>query len=278
MELEKLLEKVEKLQEGPKDLIARYKKKNPAAAGMTNAQLLLNMSKDGWIQPEDIDKFALNDIREQDKEQAKQAAQKAKQEGKTPETQGNEQPATEEKPAENTEQPADNANQETTEQPANDNNNTEGAAQPADNGNGQPEFFKDFEGKAQVSPDDVKAVLSDPTKGQQLIDWAKTQNAIVKEVSGLQNVMKAAQANNQNNGDAQNNGTDQAAVGDTAQNGGEKAAAPQRPFTDYLEPLGKIMKTQADCDKAIEFFTNLKNTKPAAAEGGEAAPETNPAN
>ena len=24
------------------------------------------------------------------------------------------------------------------------------------------------------------------------------------------------------------------------------------------------MKTQADCDQAIQFFTNLKNTKPAA--------------
>lgn len=150
-------------------------------------------------------------------------------------------------------------------------NSEENKEQPADNGNGQPEFFKDFEGKAQVSPDDIKAVLSDPTKGQQLIDWAKTQNAIVKEVPGLQNTMKTAQANGNNQ-----NGGDQA-TDNTAQNGGNQAA-PQRPFTDYLEPLGKIMKSQADCDKAIEFFTNLKNTKPAAAEGGNEAPQTNPAN
>lgn len=150
-------------------------------------------------------------------------------------------------------------------------NSEENKEQPADNGNGQPEFFKDFEGKAQVSPDDIKAILSDPTKGQQLIDWAKTQNAIVKEVPGLQNTMKTAQANGNNQ-----NGGDQA-TDNTAQNGGNQAA-PQRPFTDYLEPLGKIMKSQADCDKAIEFFTNLKNTKPAAAEGGNEAPQTNPAN
>lgn len=163
-------------------------------------------------------------------------------------------------------------------------NSEENKEQPADNGNGQPEFFKDFEGKAQVSPDDIKTILSDPTKGQQLIDWAKTQNAIVKEVPGLQNTMKTAQANgnNQNGGDqAANDGNNQndgnQANGNTAQNGGNQAA-PQRPFTDYLEPLGKIMKTQADCDKAIEFFTNLKNTKPAAAEGGNEAPQTNPAN
>ena len=38
------------------------------------------------------------------------------------------------------------------------------------------------------------------------------------------------------------------------------------------------MKTQADCDQAIQFFTNLKNTKPAAAEGGNEAPQTNQAN
>lgn len=162
-------------------------------------------------------------------------------------------------------------------------NSEENKEQPADNGNGQPEFFKDFEGKAQVSPDDIKTILSDPTKGQQLIDWAKTQNAIVKEVPGLQNTMKTAQANgnNQNGGDQAANGNNQndgnQADDNTAQNGGNQAA-PQRPFTDYLEPLGKIMKTQADCDKAIEFFTNLKNTKPAAAEGGNEAPQTNPAN
>lgn len=157
-------------------------------------------------------------------------------------------------------------------------NSEENKEQPADNGNGQPEFFKDFEGKAQVSPDDIKAVLSDPTKGQQLIDWAKTQNAIVKEVPGLQNTMKTAQANGNNqNGEGQAANGNNQADGNTTQNSGNQAA-PQRPFTDYLEPLGKIMKSQADCDKAIEFFTNLKNTKPAAAEGGNEAPQTNPAN
>ena len=118
--------------------------------------------------------------------------------------------------------------------------------------NNLPEFFKDFEGKAQVSPDDIKAILSDPTKGQQLIDWAKTQNKIVKEVPGLQNVMKQVQSQ------PKNNETEGGADKSTTDNG------KLRPFQDYLEPLGKIMKTQADCDQAIQFFTNLKNTKPAA--------------
>lgn len=117
-----------------------------------------------------------------------------------------------------------------------------------------PEFFKDFEGKAQVSPDDIKAVLSDPTKGQQLIDWVKTQNKIVKEVPGLQNVMKQAQSQPKNNEAEADKST-------TADDGNKQQL---RPFQDYLEPLGKIMKTQADCDQAIQFFTNLKNTKPAA--------------
>ena len=117
------------------------------------------------------------------------------------------------------------------------------------NSNNLPEFFKDFEGKAQVSPDDIKAILSDPTKGQQLIDWAKTQNKIVKEVPGLQNIMKQAQSQPKNNeAEADKSTTDNGKL---------------RPFQDYLEPLGKIMKTQADCDQAIQFFTNLKNTKPA---------------
>ena len=118
--------------------------------------------------------------------------------------------------------------------------------------NNLPEFFKDFEGKSQVSPDDIKAVLSDPTKGQQLIDWVKTQNKIVKEVPRLHNVMKQVQSqpkNNETEGEANKSTTDNGKL---------------RPFQDYLEPLGKIMKTQADCDQAIQFFTNLKNTKPAA--------------
>lgn len=123
------------------------------------------------------------------------------------------------------------------------------------NSNNLPEFFKDFEGKAQVSPDDIKAILSDPTKGQQLIDWAKTQNKIVKEVPGLQNIMKQAQSQPKNN--ETEGGTDKS----TTTDGGNKQQL--RPFQDYLEPLGKIMKTQADCDQAIQFFTNLKNTKPA---------------
>ena len=122
--------------------------------------------------------------------------------------------------------------------------------------NNLPEFFKDFEGKAQVSPDDIKAILSDPTKGQQLIDWVKTQNKIVKEVTGLQNVMKQAQSQ------PKNNETEGGADKSTTTDGGNKQQL--RPFQDYLEPLGKIMKTQADCDQAIQFFTNLKNTKPAA--------------
>lgn len=144
-----------------------------------------------------------------------------------------------------------------------------------DSGNGQnsgstqgqnnnlPEFFKDFEGKAQVSPDDIKAILSDPTKGQQLIDWAKTQNKIVKEVPGLQNVMKQAQSQ------PKNNETEGGADKSTTDNG------KLRPFQDYLEPLGKIMKTQADCDQAIQFFTNLKNTKPAAPANNSTEPAQN---
>ena len=129
--------------------------------------------------------------------------------------------------------------------------------------NNLPEFFKDFEGKAQVSPDDIKAILSDPTKGQQLIDWAKTQNKIVKEVPGLQNVMKQVQSQ------PKNNETEGGADKSTTDNG------KLRPFQDYLEPLGKIMKTQADCDQAIQFFTNLKNTKPAAPANNGTEPAQN---
>lgn len=148
-----------------------------------------------------------------------------------------------------------------TENQNNDSKNQDsGNGQNSGNTQGQnnnlPEFFKDFEGKAQVSPDDIKAILSDPTKGQQLIDWAKTQNKIVKEVPGLQNVMKQAQSQPKNN--ETEGGTDKS----TTTDGGNKQQL--RPFQDYLEPLGKIMKTQADCDQAIQFFTNLKNTKPAA--------------
>ena len=143
-----------------------------------------------------------------------------------------------------------------TESQNNDSKNQDsGNGQNSGNTQGQnnnlPEFFKDFEGKAQVSPDDIKAILSDPTKGQQLIDWAKTQNKIVKEVPGLQNIMKQAQSQPKNN---------------EAEGGADKSTTDNRklrPFQDYLEPLGKIMKTQADCDQAIQFFTNLKNTKPA---------------
>ena len=131
------------------------------------------------------------------------------------------------------------------------------------NSNNLPEFFKDFEGKAQVSPDDIKAILSDPTKGQQLIDWAKTQNKIVKEAPGLQNVMKQAQSQ------PKNNETEGGADKSTTDNG------KLRPFQDYLEPLGKIMKTQADCDQAIQFFTNLKNTKPAAPANNSTEPAQN---
>ena len=144
----------------------------------------------------------------------------------------------------------------------NDNSKNQDSVNDQNSGNTQgqnnnlPEFFKDFEGKAQVSPDDIKAVLSDPTKGQQLIDWAKTQNKIVKEVPGLQNIMKQAQSQPKNN--ETEGGTDKS----TTTDGGNKQQL--RPFQDYLEPLGKIMKTQADCDQAIQFFTNLKNTKPAA--------------
>lgn len=134
----------------------------------------------------------------------------------------------------------------------NDNSKNQDSVNTQGQNSNLPEFFKDFEGKAQVSPDDIKAILSDPTKGQQLIDWVKTQNKIVKEVPGLQNVMKQAQSqpkNNETKGGADKSTTDNGKL---------------RPFQDYLEPLGKIMKTQADCDQAIQFFTNLKNTKPAA--------------
>ena len=137
----------------------------------------------------------------------------------------------------------------------NDNSKNQDSVNDQNSGNTQgqnnnlPEFFKDFEGKAQVSPDDIKAILFDPTKGQQLIDWAKTQNKIVKEVPGLQNIMKQSQSQPKNNG-----------TEGTTDSGNKQQL---RPFQDYLEPLGKIMKTQADCDQAIQFFTNLKNTKPA---------------
>lgn len=161
------------------------------------------------------------------------------------------------------EQRAKEIEQQGKEQQENDglvteNQNDDPKNQDSGNAQGQnnnlPEFFKDFEGKAQVSPDDIKAILSDPTKGQQLIDWVKTQNKIVKEVPGLQNVMKQAQSQ------PKNNGTEGEANKGTTNDGNKQL----RPFQDYLEPLGKIMKTQADCDQAIQFFTNLKNTKPAA--------------
>ena len=141
-------------------------------------------------------------------------------------------------------------------------------AQNSGNTQGQnsnlPEFFKDFEGKAQVSPDGIKVVLSDPTKGQQLIDWVKTQNKIVKEVPGLQNVMKQIQSQPKNN-----------ETEGEANKGNNENKQKLRPFQDYLEPLGKIMKTQADCDQAIQFFTNLKNTKPAAPANNSASSEQN---
>lgn len=140
----------------------------------------------------------------------------------------------------------------------NDNSKNQNSGNTQGQNSNLPEFFKDFEGKSQVSPDDIKAILSDPTKGQQLIDWVKTQNKIVKEVPGLQNVMKQVQSQPKNNG---TENTTDTSNNDTA-NGGDKKQL--RPFQDYLEPLGKIMKTQADCDQAIQFFTNLKNTKPAA--------------
>lgn len=145
----------------------------------------------------------------------------------------------------------------------NDNSKNQDSGNAQGRNNNLPEFFKDFEGKAQVSPDDIKAILSDPTKGQQLIDWVKTQNKIVKEVPGLQNVMKQAQSQ------PKNNETEGGADKSTTDNG------KLRPFQDYLEPLGKIMKTQADCDQAIQFFTNLKNTKPAAPANNNAGSEQN---
>ena len=157
------------------------------------------------------------------------------------------------------------SNEDNSQNNNNKNQNSENKEQSADNGNGLPEFFKDFEGKAQVSPDDIKAILSDPTKGQQLIDWIKTQNKIVKEVPGLQNVMKQAQSQPKNN--ETEGGTDKSTT-----DGGAKQL---RPFQDYLEPLGKIMKTQADCDQAIQFFTNLKHTKPAAPANNSASSEQN---
>ena len=144
-----------------------------------------------------------------------------------------------------------------------DSGNDQNSGNTQGQNNNLPEFFKDFEGKAQVSPDDIKAILSDPTKGQQLIDWVKTQNKIVKEVTGLQNVMKQAQSQ------PKNNETEGGANKSTTDNG------KLRPFQDYLEPLGKIMKTQADCDQAIQFFTNLKNTKPAAPANNSTEPAQN---
>lgn len=147
------------------------------------------------------------------------------------------------------------SNEDNSQNNNNKNQNSENKEQSAGNRNGLPEFFKDFEGKAQVSPDDIKAILSDPTKGQQLIDWVKTQNKIVKEVPGLQNVMKQAQSQ------PKNNETEGGADKGTTDSGNKQQL---RPFKDYFEPLGKLMKTQADCDQAIQFFTNLKNTKPAA--------------
>ena len=141
----------------------------------------------------------------------------------------------------------------------NDNSKNQNSGNTQGQNSNLPEFFKDFEGKAQVSPDDIKAVLSDPTKGQQLIDWVKTQNKIVKEVPGLQNVMKQAQSQPKNNEGTTDSGNKQQL----------------RPFQDYLEPLGKIMKTQADCDQAIQFFTNLKNTKPAAPANNSVGSEQN---
>ena len=150
----------------------------------------------------------------------------------------------------------------------NDNSKNQDSVNDQNSGNTQgqnsnlPEFFKDFEGKAQVSPDDIKAVLSDSTKGQQLIDWVKTQNKIVKEVPGLQNVMKQIQSQPKNN--ETEGGTDKGTTNN-------ETKQQLRPFQDYLEPLGKIMKTQADCDQAIQFFTNLKNTKPAAAPANNSA-------
>ena len=212
---------------------------------MTDDQIMMKAAAAGEIKPEEIDKLALNNIRIEDLKKAKQAAQQNK-ESKTPENQGNGQTAEGENPAENPEQPSEGTNQ-----------NQEGGEQSADNGNGLPEFFKDFEGKAQVSPDDIKAILSDPTKGQQLIDWVKTQNKIVKEVQGLQNVMKQMQSQPKNN--------------EGTTDSGNKQQQKLRPFQDYLEPLGKIMQTQADCDQAIQFFTNLKNTKPAAAPANNSA-------
>lgn len=250
MELEKILEKADKLKEGINDKwnqiksLSKYK-------GMTDDQIMMKAAAAGEIKPEEIDKLALNNIRLADLQKAKQAAQQ-KKENKTPENQGNDQTTEGEKPAENSEQPPEGTNQ-----------NQEGGEQSTDNGNGLPEFFKDFEGKAQVSPNDIKAILSDPTKGQQLIDWVKTQNKIVKEVTGLQNVMKQAQSQPKNN---------ETESGANKGDGGNKQL---RPFQDYLEPLGKIMKTQADCDQAIQFFTNLKNTKPAAPANNSASSEQN---
>ena len=154
----------------------------------------------------------------------------------------------------------------------NDNSKNQDSVNDQNSGNTQgqnsnlPEFFKDFEGKSQVSPDDIKAILSDPTKGQQLIDWVKTQNKIIKEVTGLQNVMKQVQSQ------PKNNETKSEADKSTTDSGNKQKL---RPFQDYLEPLGKIMKTQADCDQAIQFFTNLKNTKPAAPANNNAGSEQN---
>lgn len=232
MELEKLLEKVEKLQEDINDKWNKIKA-FPKYEGLTDDQVMMKAAAAGEILPEEIDKLALNSIRKEDLEKAKQAAQQAKSEDRTPENQGSEQAATN-----------NNQNQEATEA---DNTNQETAEQSASNGDAAG-ILKEFEGKTKVSPDDVKAVLADPTKAQQLIDWVKTQNPIIKEVQGLQNLAKQVQAGN-------------AQTADNSQN--QAQAKPQRAFNEYFEPLGKLMKTQADVDKAIEYFTNLKNTKPA---------------
>lgn len=230
MELEKLLEKVEKLQEGINDKWNKIKA-FPKYEGLTDDQVMMKAAAAGEILPEEIDKLALNSIRKEDLEKAKQAAQQAKSEDRTPENQGNEQAATDNNQNQEATK-ADNTNQETAEQPLN--------GDAAD-------ILKEFEGKTKISPDDVKAVLADPTKAQQLIDWVKTQNPIIKEVQGLQNLAKQVQAGNAQTADGSN----------------QAQAKPQRAFNEYFEPLGKLMKTQADVDKAIEYFTNLKNTKPA---------------
>ena len=182
---------------------------------------------------------------------------------KTDEQRAKEIEETDKKQQEDADLSTESQNNDSKNQDSVNDQNSGNAQGQNNNSNNLPEFFKDFEGKAQVSPDDIKAILSDPTKGQQLIDWAKTQNKIVKEVPGLQNVMKQAQSQ------PKNNETEGRADKSTTDNG------KLRPFQDYLEPLGKIMKTQADCDQAIQFFTNLKNTKPAAPANNSTEPAQN---